>query len=62
MPDAGETVGGPNPACYWQEVLDAIEVLDADRFIPFKAHIKLIDGRPGRDEGSYDQEANPVYR
>jgi hypothetical protein len=44
LADAGKTVGGFNPAQYRQEVLDAIEIFDADRFIPFKARIKLVDG------------------
>lgn len=44
LADAGKTVGGFNPARYHQEVLDAIGIFDADRFIPFKPRIKLIDG------------------
>jgi dTDP-rhamnose C3-O-methyltransferase len=44
LADAGKTVGGFNPARYHQEVLDAIDIFDADRFIPFKPRIRLIDG------------------
>jgi hypothetical protein len=42
--DAGKTVGGFNPARFHQEVIDAIDIFDADRFIAFKPRIKLIDG------------------
>jgi hypothetical protein len=44
LADAGKTVGGFNPAPFHKEVLDAIEIFDSDRFIPFKPRIKLIDG------------------
>ena len=44
LADAGKTVGGFNPARFHEEVLDAIAIFDADRFIPFKPRIKLIDG------------------
>lgn len=44
LADAGKTVGGFNPTRFHQEVLDAIGIFDADRFIPLKPRIKLIDG------------------
>jgi hypothetical protein len=44
LADAGKTIGGFNPARFHQEVLDAIGIFDADRFIPFKPRIQLIDG------------------
>jgi hypothetical protein len=44
LADAGKTVGGFNPARFHEEVEDAIAIFDADRFIPFKPRIKLIDG------------------
>jgi dTDP-rhamnose C3-O-methyltransferase len=60
-PDAGKTVGGFNPAQYRQEVLDAIEIFDADRFIPFKPRIKLIDGDIERTVHAFAAE-NPGVR
>ena len=42
-PDAGKTVGGFNRAQYREEALDAMAIFDADRCIPFKPRIKLIE-------------------
>ena len=41
---SGKTVGGFNPAEYLPELKSAIDIFDADRFIPQKARIKLING------------------
>jgi len=36
--------GGFSPEAYYNELLDAIKIFDADRFIPWKSRIKLIEG------------------
>ena len=38
------TIGGYSPARFKEELLAAIEIFDADRFIPQKPRIKLIEG------------------
>lgn len=43
-PEASKTKGGFSPAAHREEVLDAIAIFDADRFIPWKARVKLVDG------------------
>src|SRR5258708_20670997 len=43
LADAGKTVGGFNPARFHEEVLHAIGIFDADRFLPFKPRLNLID-------------------
>lgn len=42
---AGKVVGGFNPEKYYEELQSAIDIFDADRFIPWKARIELIDGQ-----------------
>lgn len=44
IPESGKIVGGFDPGCYKKELVNAIKVFDADRFIPQKARIKLVDG------------------
>ena len=39
-----EGFGDFRPGIFRQEVLDAIAIFDADRFVPWKPRIKLIDG------------------
>ena len=36
--------GGYSPAAYRDELLDAIRLFDADRFIPWKTRIQLVEG------------------
>ena len=36
--------GGFSPADFRQELLDAIEIFDQDRFVPWKPRVKLVDG------------------
>lgn len=43
-PGAGKVVGGFNPANFRRELESAIKIFDADRFVPWKPRIKLIDG------------------
>jgi len=42
---AGKVIGGFNPESYYEEIKSAIDIFDADRFIPWKDRIKLIDGQ-----------------
>ena len=42
--EAGKTVGGFNPTDFKLELLNAIDIYDNDRFIPWKPRIKLVDG------------------
>jgi hypothetical protein len=42
---AHKAVGGFNPAPFKKELLDAIALFDQDRFVPWKARVKLIDGQ-----------------
>lgn len=37
-------VGGFSPANYYEELKSAIAIFDQDRFIPWKARIKLVEG------------------
>lgn len=42
--DSGKVVGGFNPGGYLAELQNAIAIFDADRFIPQKPRIKLVQG------------------
>lgn len=42
---AHKQIGEFNPEPFRQELLDAIAIFDQDRFIPWKARVKLIDGQ-----------------
>lgn len=47
-PPAGEVnkvVGGYDPSASREELLSAIEIFDADRFVPWKKRVELIDGQ-----------------
>lgn len=37
-------VGGFSPAAFYEELQSAIGIFDADRFVPWKARIKLVEG------------------
>lgn len=41
---SGKVVGGFNPERYLEELRSAIEIFDADRFIPAKPRVRLIEG------------------
>ena len=41
---ADKFVGGFSPEKYYEELKDAISIFDADRFIPWKPRVKLIEG------------------
>lgn len=43
----GKTEGGFSPAAFREELLAAIEIFDADRFIPWKPRVRLVDGDIG---------------
>jgi hypothetical protein len=40
----GKAVGGFSPRRYKEELEDAIAIFDADRFVPWKDRVKLIEG------------------
>jgi len=42
--NSGKVVGGFDPEKYFNELNSAIEIFDADRFIPAKPRIKLVEG------------------
>lgn len=54
-------VGGFSPEQYYEELLSAIAIFDADRFIPWKARIKLIKGNIEETAGVFVKE-NPGVR
>jgi hypothetical protein len=58
---AGKTEGGFNPAAFREELESAIAIFDRDRFIPWKARIKLIDGNVEETAASF-VEQNPGVR
>lgn len=39
-----KSAGGFSPEKYYEELCDAIKIFDADRFIPWKARIRLVRG------------------
>lgn len=43
--EAHKVVGGFNPAPFLAELKDAIEIFDSDRFVPWKARVKLVNGQ-----------------
>jgi len=43
-PDIHKVEGGFSPDQFYQELRDAIALFDADRFIPWKPRIKLVEG------------------
>jgi hypothetical protein len=44
LPDIQKTEGGFSPDRFFAELKDAIALFDADRFIPWKPRIKLVEG------------------
>jgi len=44
---SGKHEGGFSPGEYRQEIEDAIELFDSDRFVPWKSRVKLVDGDAG---------------
>jgi dTDP-rhamnose C3-O-methyltransferase len=58
---AGKTVGGFNPTDFKQELLNAIDIYDNDRFIPWKPRIRLVDGDIARTVPAFLGE-NPGVR
>jgi hypothetical protein len=44
IPAAGKTAGGFSPEAYYGELREAIALFDADRFIPQKARVVLVEG------------------
>jgi hypothetical protein len=59
--ESGKTVGGFDPADFKRELLNAIEIYDNDRFVPWKPRIKLIDGDITQSVPSFLKE-NPGVR
>lgn len=43
--NAHKVLGGFDPSAFWQELRDAIDIFDRDRFVPWKARVKLVDGQ-----------------
>jgi dTDP-rhamnose C3-O-methyltransferase len=57
----GKTVGGFNSTNFKRELLEAIDIFDNDRFVPWKPRIKLIDGDIAQTVPTFLQE-NPGVR
>lgn len=58
---AHKTLGGFNPEPFYRELVDAIAIFDSDRFVPWKARVKLIDGQIETSVGKFVEE-NPGVR
>ncbi len=59
--NTGKTVGGYNPKDFKAELESAIKIFDADRFIPHKPRIKLVEGNIEETVWTFLQE-NPGVR
>jgi hypothetical protein len=59
--EAGKTVGGFNPGDFKRELLNALDIFDNDRFVPWKPRVKLIDGDITRTVPSFLND-NPGVR
>ncbi len=59
--NAGKTVGGFDPSSFKRELENAISIFDQDRFVPWKARVKLIDGDIEKAVPQFLQE-NPGVR
>lgn len=44
VPDLHKTAGGFSSAGFHEQLLDAISIFDADRFIPYKPRVILVEG------------------
>jgi hypothetical protein len=53
--------GGFSPEHYYQELLDALAIFDEDRFVPWKARVKLVVGDIEETTGQF-VESNPGVR
>lgn len=58
---AHKTLGGFNPEPFYRELADAIAIFDSDRFVPWKARVKLIDGQIEQSVCKFVEE-NPGVR
>lgn len=58
---ADKTLGGFNPEPFHRELSDAINLFDSDRFVPWKARVKLVDGQIEATVGKFVTE-NPGVR
>ena len=59
--NAGKTVGGFDPGQFKDEMESAISIYDRDRFVPWKARIKLVEGNIESSAPAFI-EANPGVR
>ena len=58
---AHKTLGDFNPEPFHRELTDAIAIYDADRFVPWKPRIKLIDGQIEQSVAKFAED-NPGVR
>ncbi|MCH9635009.1 MAG: hypothetical protein S4CHLAM81_02160 [Chlamydiales bacterium] len=68
LPEDGENsdqtekmVGGFSPQNFYDELKDAIDIFDSDRFIPWKARVKLVEGDIEKSVPLFAEE-NPGVR
>lgn len=59
--NSGKVTGGFNPGKYLDELKSAIAIFDADRFIPMKPRIKLMNGEIEQSVPAFVQD-NPGVR
>jgi hypothetical protein len=59
--EAHKMLGGFNPEPFHRELSDAIDLFDGDRFVPWKARVKLVDGQIEATVGKFVME-NPGVR
>jgi hypothetical protein len=61
LPDIQKVEGGFSPDHFFEELKAAIQIFDSDRFIPWKARIKLVEGNIEVTAPAF-VEANPGVR
>jgi hypothetical protein len=61
LPEIQKAEGGFSPDLFFEELNDAITLFDSDRFIPWKARIKLVEGDIEQTVPSF-AAANPGVR
>ena len=58
---AHKVIGGFNPEGFYDELVNAIAIFDKDRFIPWKARVKLVNGQIEETVGQFVKD-NPGVR
>jgi hypothetical protein len=56
-----KTAGGFSPGAYFAELQNALQIFDEDRFVPWKARVKLVEGEIGETIPAFVRD-NPGVR